>query len=81
VTLNTTQPKVPPLEAKLPVLLTVAELAGALKLTHRTAWDRVEDGSIPYINIAPAGSKRQTIRVDAADVRRYLKACRTTGGS
>lgn len=58
-------------EKELPVMMTIQELAGFLRVSKNTAYNFVNSGTIPSVKIG-----RQT-RIYREDIVRYVKSAQT----
>lgn len=61
-------------------LLTVKQFADRIAVSVVTAYRRVYGGEVRWINVAPAGAKRASIRVPESALADYLRR-RERGGA
>jgi len=52
-------------------LLTLRDVAARLAIKPKTAQRRVYAGEIPWVNVAPAGARRASIRVSETALAEY----------
>jgi predicted DNA-binding transcriptional regulator AlpA len=53
-------------------LLTMNAVADRLAISLRTAQRRISAGEIPWVNVAPPGARRASIRVAESAVAEYV---------
>jgi len=56
-------------------LLRLTEVAARLAVSAKTAQRRIYAGEIPWINVAPPGARRASIRVSESALADYQQRC------
>ena len=54
-------------------LLSVEETASLLHVTEVHLRKLLEEGTIPYVNVASAGKSRKSIRIEQRAINKYIK--------
>jgi len=62
-------------------LLTVKVVAARLSVGLVTAYRRIYSGELRWINVAPAGAKRASIRVAESALAEYQRRCERGGAA
>ena len=52
--------------------LSVADVAALWRRSTKTVYRRIYDGELPYINAAPAGARRASLRIRRSAAHQYM---------